>query len=168
MKPRNCIRVLVAAGFVFAAASALDAGENPRLRPFWGSTTGELTWTLDSSCPAYPPAGQPLRTVSTTTGQMTHLGRTSLLAFQCTKDGSGARAVFTAANGDQVWATHTAHPVPSQPPLMVQEGEFFLDGGTGRFEHASGHLLVTIYVTRGAMTDPSWPVRFVFVGTIAY
>jgi hypothetical protein len=79
----------------------------------------------------------------------------------------GGVATFTAANGDEVWATYTATTV-APPPLIVQEADFIIVGGTGRFEHASGHLWGMVYVTFEGFDDPSWPLRFVFAGTIAY
>jgi hypothetical protein len=101
-------------------------------------------------------------------------GRTHITTSHCsTLEGNaavGGGAVFTAANGDQVFAAYTATTVPFPPnlPLIVQQSEFVITGGTGRFEGASGTLIGMVCVTFEGLDDPAWPLEFAFVGTITY
>jgi hypothetical protein len=161
--------VVVVLGLVLVATSAIGADKPPKPRPFWGNLTGEATFPLSDACSGV--TGVPFQTVATTEGKMTHLGRTVGISTHCsTLDGSaavGGEVTFTAANGDQVWAVYTATTVAG-PPVIVQEGHFIIVGGTGRFADASGHFWSTVYVTYEGPADPSWPLRFVFAGTITY
>lgn len=169
MRLRSFLCVTMALGFVITGTSAFGADKQPKLRPFWGNLAGEATFPESEACSEV--TGAPWQTLSVTEGKMTHLGRTALSTAHCsTPDGSfavGGVATFTAANGDQVWATYTATTVAG-PPLIVQEADFIIVGGTGRFENASGHLVGMVYVTFEGFDDPSWPLKFVFAGTIAY
>ena len=54
------------------------------------------------------------------------------------------------------------------PPLIVQEADFVIVGGTGRFEHATGWLRGVVYVTFEGFEDPSWPIEFAIAGAVAY
>lgn len=169
MRGTNYVRVMVVVVLVLTAASALSAGENPRPRPFWGRLAGEASFLPSDACLGI--TGAPFQTASASAGRMTHLGRTRFDTTHCTTlDGSaavGGEATFTAANRDEVWVTYTATTVAG-PPLIVQEGEFIIIGGTGRFEGASGSFHGMVYVTFEGFDDPSWPLEFVFAGTIAY
>jgi hypothetical protein len=102
---------------------------------------------------------------------MSHLGRTELSTAHCsTLDGSAAvagEATFTVANGDQLRATYTAVTV-APPPLIVQEIDFVVAGGTGRFENATGWLRGVAYVTFEGFDDPSWPIEFAIAGAVDY
>jgi hypothetical protein len=175
MKLRALIRMLLAAIVVLAAASTAGAGKKQQpSKPFWGNSVGEVHWEYSvGECPSQ----QGFFTVSEAEGQLTHLGRAATTSRHCA-GGDGlplyGTAVFTAANGDEVRATYAAgtfHVTTFAPPLLVEEGEYTITGGTGRFQNASGTLNVTVFLT---MVDfppgPSshWPAEFVFVGTISY
>ena len=168
MRLRRCMCVVMVLGLLFVATSAIGADKPPKPRPFWGNLAGEVTFPGSEACSGV--TGVPFQTVSTTEGKMTHLGRTVAIFTHCsTADGSaavGGEGTLTAANGDQVWVTYTAITV-APPPLIVQEADVWIVGGTGRFEHASGHLLGMVYVTAGEIGDP-WPIKMVVAGTIAY
>jgi hypothetical protein len=165
--------IAAAAALVFAVAPAVGMADNPNLRPFKGSSTGEVTFPESDVC--LDVTGAPWQTLSSSEGQLTHLGRTQLSTAHCsTLDGSAAvngEATFTAANGDVLWATYTAVTVAwPEPPamLIVQESDFVVVGGTGRFERASGRLFGMVYVIFEGYDDPSWPLEFDLVGWIAY
>jgi len=174
MKNRTWARVLIVAGIALAAASAASAGETPTARPFWGSVKGETTFPLEGVGVCDGVAGwwaPVLTTVAGAEGRITHLGLVSYSSTHCpTYDGRAelGSAVFTAANGDEIWATYRADTVFPPPPLVVQEGEYTIFGGTGRFADASGRVRLTAYVTFEGFEDPSWPIEIVVSGTIVY
>jgi hypothetical protein len=174
MKNRAWAHVLVAAGLVVVAASAAGAGEDPVARPFWGSVKGEATFPFEGTgvCDAVAGWWAPiLTTVGAAEGRVTHLGLVTYSSTHCpTYDGRAelGQAVFTAANGDEIWATYRADTVAPPPPVVVQEGEYTIFGGTGRFAQASGRVRLTAYVTWEGLEDPSWPIELVFSGTIVY
>ena len=154
---------------VLVSAASVATAADPHFRPFKGSTAGEATFPVSEACLAV--TGAPWRTLTSTEGWVSHLGRVTLTTAHCsTLDGSaavGGRATFTAANGDQLWATFTAVTV-APPPLIVQEADFVIVGGTGRFEHATGWLRGVVYVTFEGFEDPSWPIEFAIAGAVAY
>ena len=164
---RNTTLVILA--LLLIAAATVSAGDNPRLRPFNGALAGEATFPASDAC--LDVTGAPFQTLSSSVGRMSHLGLTELSTAHCsTLDGSAAvagEATFTAANGDQLWATYTAVTV-APPPLIIQEADFVIVGGTGRFENATGWLRGVVYVSFEGFDDPSWPIEFVVAGAVSY
>jgi len=168
MKGIQWVRLLAAFVLVFAATTVFAGDGTATLRPIWGQVTGEVSFPASDAC--LDITGAPFQTVTEAEGRMTHLGRTEVSLSHCaTADGQAVAgaARFTAANGDEIWASYSAHTV-APPPMIVQEAEFIITGGTGRFAAASGRLRATVYVTFEGMEDPSWPIALVFAGTIAY
>ena len=149
-------------------ASAQRHQQKQQLRPFWGSALGEVTWGNPGVCP-----DQPVQTLSNANGN-TLLGNTTFAGSHCaSSDGSLALAgvaIFTVANGDQIHATYTAKTVTPPPPLIVQQGEMIIVGGTGQFEHATGRVPFTVQVNPMSppTEDAHWPVLFIFAGAIRY
>src|SRR6185437_14898327 len=94
-------------------------------RPFQGLAEGAIT--------GIDPSGA---VVVESTGNATHLGnfaRTEFLVFG--PDGSiTGNVVFTAANGDQLWADISGGF--TSPTTL--EGAYTFTGGTGRFSDATG------------------------------
>jgi len=139
------------------------------LSPFNGRFAGEATFPESDVCLAL--TGAPWQTLSSSVGTMSHFGRTELSTAHCsTLDGSAAvagEATFTVENGDQLRATYTAVTV-APPPLIVQEIDFVVVGGTGRFENATGWLRGVAHVTFEGYDDPSWPIEFAIAGSVAY
>jgi hypothetical protein len=164
---RNTALVILV--LLLTATASVSAGDNPRPRPFNGTFVGEATFPESEACLAV--TGAPWQTLSSSAGRMSHLGRTELSTAHCpTPDGSAAvagEATFTAANGDQLQATYTAVTV-APPPLIIQEIDFVIVGGTGRFENATGWLRGVVYVTFEGYDDPSWPIEFVLAGAGSY
>ena len=164
------VTLLVAALLGGALVSAAG-DQNPTLRPFWGMTRGEVGWSLSDACLPY----QPVLTETAGSGQLTHLGRSTIGTTHCANDSGGAfngRITLTAANGDQLLATYTAQTVSMSEGLLVQQMTgTFVDGGTGRFTHATGTFTAMVFVRPGAeppTLETRWPVDVAFVGTIAY
>lgn len=150
-------------------AASVGTAANPNFRPFKGSSAGEATFPESEAC--LDVTGAFWQTLSVSEGRMSHLGRMTLTTSHCsTLDGSAAvdgEATFTAANGDELWAAYTAVTV-APPPLIIQESDFVIVGGTGRFENATGWLRGVIYVTFEGFEDPSWPLEFAIAGAVAY
>jgi len=143
--------------------------QKQQLRPFWGSMLGDVTFGNPGVCQF-----QPVQTLSDVKGQLTHLGSATLTTAHCASADGGlaldGHATFTAANGDEIFATYTAHMVTPPPPLIVEEGELIITGGTGRFENATGRVPFTVYVNPVSppTIDAKWPIRYVFAGTITF
>lgn len=85
--------------------------------------------------------------IITGTGTATHLGASSFVAkstLYLTPPPpfiSRGSIIFTAANGDQLFANHiaTSTPVAGAPSIVIVN--YTVTGGTGRFEDASGSLV---------------------------
>ncbi|UWZ82303.1 hypothetical protein [Occallatibacter riparius] len=159
--------VLPAASGAMAQVTMSQHQAQPR--PFWGTMTGEVTFVMSSEC-----STQPVQTVSTNEGRVSHLGNSTLTTAHCaSSDGTQAidgHAIFTGANGADINATYTAHTVAASAQVIVQEGELTIIGGTGRFQHAAGRVPFTVYISPVSppTLEAKWPVRFVFAGTISY
>ena len=52
--------------------------------------------------------------------------------------------------------------------LVVQEVEYIITGGTGRFEGASGFLQGVVYARFEDYFDPEWALEMFFAGIIIY
>lgn len=72
--------------------------------------------------------------------------------------GPGAMT-FTAANGDELFATYTGSaPFPGPGTDVVEAtSHATVEGGTGRFEGATGHIDLTATITFQGLDDMSWP-----------
>jgi hypothetical protein len=82
-----------------------------------------------------------LRQRDTGTCQLAHLGRSlfdgELVINLITRTQEGTRT-FTAANGDELYASVVGASTPAGPGLIAFSATFTFTGGTGRFENASG------------------------------
>ncbi len=138
------------------------AGDNPKGRPFKGTLYGEATWSPDDGCD--PPF---LRTLALTRGDLSHLGDTMYESSHCTAMDAMGEGFLVAANGDELYFNYFT-PMIEFGPIIIQEGTFFITGGTGRFAGATGEVLGTVYITNEGEADPAWPIVIVFVGTLVY
>lgn len=78
------------------------------------------------------------------TGQATHLGRfalTSEFTVTTPPPTAAGTAIWTAANGDQIFTNVTGQGVVTFPVLAVVETHA-ITGGTGRFDGASGSIIL--------------------------
>jgi hypothetical protein len=108
--------------------------------PFKGSAVGAVV----SATPG--PTGVLLRVLAE--GQATHLGkftREEVLLLNPATGAATGTAVFTAANGDQLFA---AVAVQFTSPTTVV-GTFNFTGGTGRFESATGGAGASLFTPDG-------------------
>jgi hypothetical protein len=79
------------------------------------------------------------------TGEATHLGRFTLTSgFTVTPPPvtSSGTAVWTAANGDQIFTDTTGQVVAPPPPFLLVRETHVITGGTGRFAHTSGSIVL--------------------------
>jgi len=133
----------------FGLPSHLQGGPGGSNRPFQGSADGAIT--------GIDPSGA---IVIETTGSATHLGyftRTEDVFFEPDGTISGT-AVFTAANGDQLWADLAGEFTSP----TTAEGTYTFTGGTGRFRAATGTASFEVSTPDGIDVDVS------FAGSISY
>lgn len=137
------------------------AGDNPRERPFKGSLYGEATWSPDEGCDSG------LRTLALTRGDLSHLGDTLYESTHCAAMDAIGEGFLVAANGDELYFNYYT-PMVVFGPIIIQEGTFFITGGTGRFAGATGEVFGTVYITNLGMAEPAWPLEIVLSGTLVY
>lgn len=138
MKHLMKIRTLILTSFLLLATIPVSAVE----RPFALSGTGVATLITDG-------AGHVIGATPTGSGTATHLGQWTVAGnVSYTPDSNGVlhssgSATLTAANGDklQIQIDGILDPVAG-----VDQGNFHIVGGTGRFEGATGdaNFVVTI------------------------
>lgn len=134
-------------------------------RPFRGSAEGVVTGLI-APTPEHPFGGL----TATWTGHSTHLGaftRTEVLYYtNAAQTEFEGEFVFTAANGDQLFATFSGQFVPgSEPGVLLGEGSYEFTGGTGRFADASGTADFTVVAV---IADGQITATVEFDGSIAY
>lgn len=101
-------------------------------------------------------------------GTITHLGRSTMLEEWCSNGPAdlGTRSItFTAANGDELRGFHSSIEFTSN--LTFVETLNF-DGGTGRFENATGVFIETVVVTEDSPGAPTGSFVMSGEGTITY
>lgn len=133
-----------AGGILVGACLALTAGAAAAAPPFGGAMAEHFGMT---ACPSGTPPTLACASV-TGVGEINRLGKTSetvqatinLAAFSpsthCAPD--QAAAIFTAANGDQLFMATTGMSCQTGPGIGVDAGHYVVTGGTGRFEGAGG------------------------------
>jgi hypothetical protein len=138
MKTKIAILViLVAALFVALPVQAkMNFGPAPPL-PF----TAHVSY-LGTPAPSGPP---PWYQDVFGSGTCTHMGKISVYqhhqlmpAADGGVDAIDGVFVWTAANGDIVWGMYSAHMPPNPAGYLEIQGYWYIDGGTGRFQHATG------------------------------
>jgi len=102
-------------------------------------------------------------------GNVTHLGRSTLFEEWCwsgAPDDVGTRSlIITAANGDELWATPSEVMFTSD---FTFEEVTIINGGTGRFEHATGEFREFVEITFGDESELFGTFSLSAVGTITY
>jgi hypothetical protein len=114
-----------------------------------------------------------LVTISDAIGVVDHLGVTVMHTEQRPwADGSATdgQVTITAANGDEIHGTYVGVTLPApEPGHLIGKATFIIDGGTGRFAHASGEIEATAFITMGTIGYYElWPATWVLDGTIDY
>ncbi len=162
------LSLLAVSSFALAAGpAATKAGANSRPRPFWGNVVGTVHWE-DHGYQACPTQGGYL-TIVEAEGQMNHLGQTTFSHVHCAGDDGlplDGSSVFTAANGDELWATYVPGSgywgLPPDAEWLLEEVDYTIVGGTGRFANATGAYHMTVFAM------PDHPFEFSIVGFIKY
>lgn len=110
--------------------------------------------------PPFPPAY--VRLTGTATGEATHLGsytRTETLTLKIADGSISGSIVFTAANGDELWADVEGGFTNLE--MTRAEGTYAFTGGTGRFQNASGGAAFVAVAVAGGF-------KITFDGSIQY
>jgi hypothetical protein len=100
-------------------------------------------------------------------GKATHMGNITYSGTNCILDLClDSDIIVVAANGDELYMVNTNYSICQtffEYPTLVYEGPGIIDGGTGRFENASGDVywIVTLNLEEGNATIKT-------VGTITY
>ena len=129
--------VLIVVLVVLGMATAAIAGPNGARpdRPFKADFTGTRAIVDD---PGRCDAGWLALDIYLDKGPIAHLGMTEGTAEQCVNPATGVIALgfatYVAANGDELYATYTGQ-VQASGVILVEQT---FNGGTGRFEHATG------------------------------
>lgn len=156
MHTRNHTRNLVGTLLAVALGAACEQGTpnlaGPELRlskaaaptvvPFKAS----LTYQSTAPAPVERCGPGEIGMSLTKVGNATHLGDFRVASSQCLDPATGVitkgEAIFTAANGDQVFTMHSGG-VTGSPPVLAFELHYTVTGGTGRFAGASGSIQAT-------------------------
>lgn len=102
-------------------------------------------------------------------GNATHMGRSILLEEWCWSGAPtdlGTRSlIITAANGDELWATPSTILFTSDTTF---EEVAIIEGGTGRFENATGEFNESVAITFGDETQSFGTFTMSGLGTLSY
>ena len=135
MKRFRCVASLALAVAVLTLAGPVAAGEQV---PFKGGYEGEDIGTIVA-----PPIAAARVTAA---GNATHLGNFEFVELVTVNTATGAGSgvfEFTAANGDTVYGTIVGQARLTAPGVLTILETATIEGGTGRFEGATGSFNVS-------------------------
>jgi len=145
-----------------AAAPGVSARAGGTDRPIHGSMTGDLTFDIDFDREVCP-----VVTMTDAEGTMSHLGRVTSHWEHCPPVLPGQTAytdghmLLVAANGDELIGEY--EDADGNPPFVID-----VTGGTGRFEGASGVIVLLDFVAEGEWGDDGLPIQpWYWEGTLA-
>ena len=173
---RKMYALLAVSGLLIAMLAA-PAGAKSDARPFKAFMTGEMFWD-DTAFECLDVTGIPVRSNMDATGRVSHLGRSTLTGDHCTPEdiyypdpSESSVATLVAANGDKVYLEYHGECPPLDtvpiPGVLTCSFEFDVDGGTGRFDGATGEGIGTlsmIWLGKVERADAWWT----WTGTIGY
>lgn len=142
------MRCVLALGFCVFAAACSGEGSRAPTSPSSSATTAAATYAKAAS--ALPFKGSLEGTESVegaahhieATGNATELGLFTLVVDLTVNAGVGSgTAVWTAANGDQLFTSITGTGIVTFPIVTISE-TYTITGGTGRFAGATGTFTV--------------------------
>ncbi len=151
---------------VIALLGVLPVAFASNSRTFNGSFSGTFTIT----------PGTPTTLTGTATGHYEHLGKTTILAkatitgaSECGGFTATEEDTFTAANGDQIFATANDIACPTSSPNTIQlTASSTITGGTGLFVHASGSFTTQVSAATASPTATTGTSTGATTGTIVY
>ncbi len=156
---------LLAAVTLATLAAPLAQAAGPQARPFKATLTTQEALSLDSvACPGTFVLG-----TSSGQGTASHLGKVSLLATDCPVFPPGGLPyasgvlVLTAADGDKLKANYTVQLTPTGPSTFSLDGNYAINGGTGRFQNATGTGSL-----RGNIDTQGGPGVYEATGSLSY
>jgi hypothetical protein len=130
------------AAFVMAAVAAGCSAETATSpAPSESRVAVPLKGSCVTTSTATPIGPGKLRILVNGECHFTHLGKTQFFADQIANIAGGTLTgsnVFTAANGDQLFATNSGSLGPPVSGILAVGGAVTFTGGTGRFANASG------------------------------
>lgn len=148
-------------------ASAAAGGSD---RPFRATATGQIHYDTGNplGCPLAPflfPSA--FTSVLDAAGQATHLGAFTLSGSHCESlfQSTDGQMTLVAANGDRLYGTYATTWTVKGGQVIV-DGPLDINGGTGRFTHATGSLSQHHVIT--VLDQQPWPLQMSFTGKISY
>jgi hypothetical protein len=140
---KNGIAALAVAVLMALTTAVPAAGAGVLERPFKGTIVGGGVPVVDASC------AMGVRTDSWGTGQVTHLGRITLISSHCQAPMGevirGGVSTLVAANGDTLEVTYSVMVDPfefTEGAILTGTSPNVITGGTGRFAGAGGSYLM--------------------------
>ncbi len=172
---RKLMMLFIAATLMVASMPAASAHHRSG-HLYIGYVEGEITFdfTNPKDC------GAGFVTVTEASGWATRTGRTDMDSSHCyapigaPEDNLGmaqnADMILTARNGEEIHATYevTIHGTAVIGDKIVAEGTLTLNGGTGRYEDATGSAYIRNVITFEGFEDPDWAARAFWIGRINY
>ena len=157
----RCSLFLVLA--ISAMAAAADPGTKTVPRIILGAMEGRFVFD--------GPWEGPWTTTGDVTGTLRHLGLAKMTTrHTASPDGtlSGGEFKIVAANGDEIRGHYTASGGWISGTQVLGTAAFTMEGGTGRFAHATGDINAAFLET---FDDPTWAsakVSWTLEGTVRY
>lgn len=138
---RRWLAVLaVAALFLVAVTPMALAATGGTDRPFKASFEGPVHWEFPGD---FPSDCDEVTTVTESPGRATHMGKVTISSSHCPDEPDyvdDGVATIVAANGDQLFMVYDYDPFDEDNTIPVR-----FDGGTGRFDGATGEAEWTYY-----------------------
>ncbi|NNC92989.1 MAG: hypothetical protein HKN80_10910, partial [Acidimicrobiia bacterium] len=171
----STIIALLLLGLFLMPASAVAADMEG---DFTGTAVGEAAFDLanSSGCPTPEdtPPGFGITTITDAAGTAGSGGAVSLHSVHCPLATGGitsGQMTFTMANSDEIHGTYTGTATPIPPnigdPILVTIN-IALNGGTGRYAHASGAATLDAELVFEGLEDLAWPWEASWTGTVSY
>ncbi|MCP3998764.1 MAG: hypothetical protein GY722_27385 [bacterium] len=172
---RKLMMLFIAATLMVASLPAASARHRSG-HLYLGYVEGEITFdfTNPKGC------GAGFVTVTEASGWAARTGRTDMDSAHCyvpvgppednLGTSQGGEMTLTARNGNEIYATYevTVYGTSVIGDKIVAEGTMTFNGGTGRYEDATGSAYIRNVITFEGFTDPDWAARAFWIGRIDY
>ncbi len=141
MSKRWLVVLSIAAVFLVAVTPMASASSGGTERPFKASFEGPVHWEFPGD---FPSGCDEVTTVTESPGLATHMGKVTISSSHCPAEPDrldDGVATIRAANGDALFMVYDYDPSDETNTIPVT-----FDGGTGRFEGATGEAMWEYYV----------------------